>query len=483
MKNITTLIALFVSYICGAQNYECLQSGVKHYFTNGDGYLRGIRIDSVNTFADSVVYYPFHTPRGDYQKLALLDTTGGSWLGNRVVALNDGTFIFDNILHDSLIIKAHAHAGDSWIFYTDTAAVYYGAQVVSEDTMTILGAIDSVKRISLVAYNSSGPLPADPLNNFTIVLSKSHGFVQVFDLYTFPYRNDIHDYFLDMVNRTSGVITKANAHFSLMELVDPTYEQLYDWHVGDVYEFAVCDGSLIHPMYSNFIEHYDLDTITSVVKSPGKTTYSFSRLYSGIDVASGHYSPLQDKGTVAFTTDFLVDTVFMPEEFHQKMIYHYHPVDTSFCSVGPLFTLQRSDITNDKYARSIEGSPQPFDYKTPFGLLYHREVWDDPMFVVTSRQLLYYDRAGSVCRGVVAPVAVMPLEKEHTVFISPNPVADQLNILSSDKIGNILITDPAGRMIFTHTSGEQELRLNVSSFSAGVYLIKIGAEVRRFIKQ
>ena len=86
MKKIFLLIILLYAIGANGQNYQCLQSGVKHYFTNSYGYLRGIRIDSVRTYADSVIYYPFHTPRGNFAAsyMVTLDSTGGSWLGKKV---------------------------------------------------------------------------------------------------------------------------------------------------------------------------------------------------------------------------------------------------------------------------------------------------------------------------------------------------------------------------------------------------------------
>src|SRR5437868_2872959 len=163
MKKLLLLILVFSSHFCDAQNWQCLQAGVKHYFTNGNGYLRGIRIDSVRTVGSDVLYYPFHTPRGRYHGWSTppLDSMGGSWLGKNVIAKNDGTFLVDNFLHDTVIIKTVAYPGDSWIFYNDTTSLYYKAEVLAVDTMTVLGVIDSIKRILITARNSIGIVTTD----------------------------------------------------------------------------------------------------------------------------------------------------------------------------------------------------------------------------------------------------------------------------------------------------------------------------------
>ncbi len=146
MKKLLFILILFTSCYCNAQNYQCLQAGVKHYFINGNGYLRGIRIDSVRTFGDTTIYYPFHTPR---LTSGIIDPNGGSWLGKRVLQLSDGTFVFDSYWNDSVIIKTKANVGDSWIFYRDSSHLYYKATVIANDTMTILSSLDSVKTIMI----------------------------------------------------------------------------------------------------------------------------------------------------------------------------------------------------------------------------------------------------------------------------------------------------------------------------------------------
>src|SRR5436309_12088894 len=107
------LPALFflASYCSSAQNYKPLQPGKMPFFTNGNHYLRGMRIDSVRTMGSDTVYYPYHTPRGYYGcgSWAALDTMGGSWLGKKVIQKPNGDFLFDNMWGDTVLIKTRAH--------------------------------------------------------------------------------------------------------------------------------------------------------------------------------------------------------------------------------------------------------------------------------------------------------------------------------------------------------------------------------------
>src|SRR4051812_6776223 len=132
MKKYILVAILFSSYLCNAQNYQCLQSGVKHYFINGNGYLRGIRIDSVKVIGTDMFFHPFKTLRGyhpDYGGAFTFDGAAGSWLGEEVIMQADGTFLFDNTSKDTTVIKSQASVGDSWIFYSDSSVNYYTATV------------------------------------------------------------------------------------------------------------------------------------------------------------------------------------------------------------------------------------------------------------------------------------------------------------------------------------------------------------------
>ncbi len=64
----------------------------------------------------------------------------------------------------------------------------------------------------------------------------------------------------------------------------------------------------------------------------------------------------------------------------------------------------------------------------------------------------------------------------------PNPVSTILKIVI-DKPQDVNIIDATGRTIFTKTNVESNLNIDVSQFSIGIYIIKIGSETARFIKK
>lgn len=484
MKITAYIVLALLPYTGIAQNYQCLQSGVKHYFTNSDGYLRGIRIDSVKSYADSAVFYPYHTSRGRYY---ISDTLGGSWLGKRVLQLNDGTFLFDNIWNDTAIIKTQAHTGDKWNLYDDTTTFYYEAEVVAEDTMTVIGSVDSVKKILITARDPSGIVATDPVNGFQIVLSKNNGFVQVFDLYTFPYHapDSLYkvgavDNFLDLI----GGPSLAKSVFSLAPFKWPTKTELYNWNVGDAYEIQYCLSARAY-LDCPYPSHFDYDSIVSKVVFPDSIQYTtvgwtLRQVYPLPSPLPDKFYPYEYSGaSKTFTVPNipLFDTSLFPEQYGQDTTYYYYPYDTTFC------------ITGEKYytARLVrwEGSGPFYAYKKDINLVY--EYIDPPTGISYGKKLIYYNHSGISCGGHVGPEILSAKDvtnKPHSISLSPNPASDIITLTAPEKISQLAITDIVGQVIFKSNYQTDKVQLDISRFAPGMYIAKInGVEALKFIRQ
>ena len=514
MKKLLPILFLLSTYLCSAQNYQCLQSGVKHYFTNGNGYLRGIRIDSVRMVGDTVVYYPFHTPRGVYDGPPLvvlppLDSTGGSWLGKRVLQLNDGTFIFDDNWHDSVIIKTQATLGDSWVFYQDTSSVYYTARVVSIDTMSVLGTLDTVKTILINAYNGTSLIATDPENGFQILLSKNHGFLQVFDLYTFPYHqpgavySQKQDYYLD--NCVLSLYApfyipspmhpdQTNSVFKLVNFINPTTKQLYNWNVGDVYEYSSCFGWYESASPScNPPMQYSLDTVNGVVSTTINTQYTYTGLVSNLVIPSVYpinYATGINSGTLTCDTLLLLDVTFMPEEFKQPQLYYYLPDDTSYCMNSTLYAWIGNYLSGIHYQPPFESTLPSLMYKMNLGLVNSFQESADAGFMINSTTLIYYYRAGQSCSTYhPLPLSVPNIIKQNALTLFPNPATTQLTIQSSNTIEEINIINLLGQTVYSsHGSTSLTKMVDVSGWPGGVYFVKVSGtsatlSMAKFVKE
>jgi hypothetical protein len=185
----------------------------------------------------------------------------------------------------------------------------------------------------ITAYDTSGIVTSDPIDSLQILLSKNNGFVEVFDLYTFPYHNPgstlYHgvDYFFDK-SAASGSIRNTQA-FKMISFFNPTLEQLYDWNVGDIYEYSYCNGYYEWPTPAcDPPTKYTFDTITTKNITSSNTQYAFNGIVNSLLLPPATtylsmvprpyiYSSSFNSGTYSYDKSFLVDTSLMPEEFKQ----------------------------------------------------------------------------------------------------------------------------------------------------------------------
>ena len=348
-----------------AQNYQPLQAGVKRYFRNSEGYLRGMRIDSVLSQGNDLIYYPFHSPRGfNYDVWGTqLNPAGGSWLGKQVIAKPDGTFLFDNIWGDTVKLQTQSHTGDSWIFYDDITSLYYRATVIDEQQETVLGQTDSVKTIEIAAYDGQVQVTADPADGLQIRLSKEHGVVQAIDLHTFPYHppgmsyQPGYDRLLDLVNLTDTELT-----FLLFDFTYPTTREMYDWNVGDAYQYETR-----YHTWSNY-PNYEYDSIVSKTVLPGQTDYAIvgkKHLVHFNQYNQAYYTSQPFSLSFTLTDAPFFDTTRMPEEHNNPLLIYLDDNNLSYGLQARLFSLGNTKIFNNQYYSGLFYYPFVNRFKTP----------------------------------------------------------------------------------------------------------------------
>ena len=529
MKNLLPLIFLLTAYCSSAQNYNCLQRGVKPFYTNGNGYLRGMRIDSVTVSGSDTIFHPYHTPRvvalnGNYF-IDPLDSVGGSWLGKNVIKHTNGTFRFDDEWYDSIVIKTQAHLGDTWTFFKDTTNISYKATLTAIDTMTILGIIDSVKKITIEADVSGVMNTADPVNNFQIILSKNHGFVQVFDLYTFPYHVQGNygmairgvDYYLDLVlnnlicNCDMGMpnyVTTVNSIFKLVPFHNPTLMELYNFSVGEVLEF---DDQNTEYSGNYTSDQITLDTVLSKTYTATSVNYTFAErgrytvtTYPPPATTTSYSYGLASR---SYDTTLLIDTTLMPEEWNQPNFYHFFPkANYDSGSVCP-DTVCIVDVNNIAYPSGVVifetetmvagGSSfignSTNTYSIGLGLSiisfnnYTASTSGGPAYSETGNYV-YDNNHGHTCGGYesILPVSVPQINAiTNDIIIFPNPATTQLTIQSNNHpIIQLSITNLLGQTIYTQQPNITKTQVDISALQPGIYFVKInGTDVRKFVKE
>jgi hypothetical protein len=489
-KIIPFLLFILFDSFCYAQDWNCFVPGTKQYFTNSNGYLRGMRIDSVRAVGGNMVYYPFHTARGKNSMYVTFDSTGSSWLGKNVIRQSDGSFIFNN-LFDTVFINTLAGAGDSWIFYNDTSQYYYKATVISIDTMSFAGVLDSVKRIVLTAYDSAGVFASDSMNGFEIILSKSHGFAKVFDLYTFPYHLPDSENNYGSVNGIDYYLTKSmsigafgggwpgklNEQFSQTNLINPTFQQLYNWKVGDVFEYSICyDGVGCISTYGP--TEYKLDTVENLISLGAKTMYVCKGWVSHFTVDSTgmhvFYKTTYKNDTFSFDNSLVIDTSLMPEEYLQPNIYYFVSADSTFCRIGAEYIVYNNLLHGIGPPWYFEPIYNYSKYKPGIGLADH-EHYEFGSVNLGNYTLIYYENNDTVCGSYVAASVPEVGNGQRTVTIYPNPANDGVTIkLGDNNIDyRIELINVFGQVVISTNATGKECRFSVNDLPSGLYEVRV----------
>jgi hypothetical protein len=189
---------MFYSDLVYSQNWRSISLTDTNHFqvlaplNNGDsiwnGYLRSIHTVSSSYSGN---YHILDLPTSTRKNMfgVVQQSNGDSWLGSKVIidTLN-GVETFFNQLGDSIFINTWASVNDTWPMGKDTNGIIIYATVISADTLTIDGILDSIKTISLQAFLNANPV-SNYYNNQDIKISKEHGFLNTFEFYGFPNYN------------------------------------------------------------------------------------------------------------------------------------------------------------------------------------------------------------------------------------------------------------------------------------------------------
>ncbi len=514
MRKIVLFLSLLLPVLGYAQNYNPLQFGPKNYFTNSNGYLRGMRIDSVGVIGADSVYYPFHTTRmaGYLRGYCTIpfskDTAGGSWLGKKVIKQADGTWLFDNIWHDTVIIRSQATIGDTWRFFDDATNIRYNGTVTSIDTMTIAGDLDSVKTILISADTAGFPRTWDPVNGVKIKLSNNHGFVQAIDLYTFPYHlpdslSDIIflDFYLDYVTGrcftfgdvpppvARGVMPDTtNMLFRLVTFQNPTMKSIYNFSDGDVYERSY--NSYNTNTYL-MVQKYNLDTVYGTTTTPYAVSYNTyahcTQLYSSVlppSFDTFHYVEL-DGGVYDTTT--LIDQYIMPEETSSNYYYFYFPEDSIYdasCPIKGKFVRRLKNISylNDTADLSYSMGPDfNYHYLIILDSIYYPGygLWAMNYSDANETRNLEYTyiyKGGLICYGAFRwLVGVDNVNSGFTdVEVLPNPATAIISVKTNNLIRHhVIIFNMLGQSLLELESDSPEDNISLQNIPEGIYNVVI----------
>ncbi|NDC41309.1 MAG: T9SS C-terminal target domain-containing protein [Chitinophagia bacterium] len=497
---------LLSSFSASSQDWKCYQPGVVSWYSNGFGFIRAIRVDAVTASGSDSIYHLYRTPRP-----ARLGASGPSWVGGNVRRTAAGEYTFENYT-DTVFLKSLAPVGASWMFFNDTGTNHYKATVTSVDTATILGVIDSVKTILITSYRGSSVDNNDTLNGLEIRLSKAHGFVQVFDLYNFPFHNqdlwgmlrydyytmrvinffgDDQTYYGDLPFVYPEDLTKFNTLFNLIDFQFPTRHDICKFAVGDVFCHKTTSnwptpGGNFASAGDNYLD--SVIYVDSISPQLTKIAYrEFGNYYDRVATSGGtfsNYYPVDGIDTlIADTTNLFVgafynfSSSFLPEDSASWGNYewYYRPADTTRGLTGKYYAL--CEVPRFEHSGHIVVFKEGFGkiHKTEFESRWIPDGNPDPTF---KEYTMDYSVKGSVIRGSrcpVYPLEVKEVSPGNGVPFYPNPVNDYLSLNIPAGTMHAAIISLPGKEIWAGELTEQRSKVDVSQFPDGLYLLRLQA--------
>jgi len=99
-------------------------------------------------------------------------------------------------------------------------------------------------------------------------------------------------------------------------------------------------------------------------------------------------------------------------------------------------------------------------------------------------------KSGSDAKGITSVSFLLSdgsgIEKPQlfsSVFVFPNPVKTNLTVSGADKGMKINLFDLNGKLLQSVIAKDNSTEVNVSSFPSGIYLLRVGEQTVKFIKQ
>jgi len=486
MKNFTLLFLAiqFTSLLANSQNYECVkENAVSHYYSQDSKPVLSVRIDSIKTFSDSIIYYNY-TWKRQIENVQFINEA--SWLGGKIVKLTNNDWLFFNMPLDTIKIKASAILNENWTFYKFSDGSKIKATVTGTDTMSFLGVNDSVKIINLQKVDAVNSNIASIYNDKKIILSKSYGLITVFPFYYFDYQTPDNLYLNYDVDQDSlyQLIGMSNPEIGWQNI---TARDIYNFNIGDEHhtlrEFQ-CPipptGNLTHFEKRKILKYlskeYSLNNDT--------VTYSAERcLYDCTSYIDGttHYT---------FTHDTIgVQYIFSAENLEG---FSYEFICYLYGNASSLIKYKSYITTNLDIFSNCEDSTTYLLYDGGSFTSYYPNLGSYSLINTFPNgdegESLVYSKVNGVENGTPYSCSALELlAKSLTINqietinyqIYPNPASDKIIIQFDNSFSNsatFQLYSITGENILSKSINSQNYELDITTLNNGIYFYKINNE-------
>jgi hypothetical protein len=478
-RNYFLLVLLSTLSVClQAHDYQTVYSHRTALFADAGGTIRGMRIDSVSSSSDSVLY-PFKNiqkiPSGCYTPY------GASWLGNKILVKKGWNYFF-NEHNDSIRIKTDAKVGEQWTVYnvTDT---YVVATVQKNELLSFMGLTDSVKTIVFYACVTTGT--GSPQLNInkqflsspgtTILLSKHYGLIDTFNFLIFPNQGDDKPYVNFMWNKYDLVgLTHPNVGVQNLKWFD-----VYDFQVGDelhtLYAYSPCLGGSA-PLFFN----QQIKTVSVVLERHNYTdsiVYKLDNKVERINFETNKFVSVFSRDTIRSVIGKNVGFDKLPIEpvvSNTMAFSHKMKIDSIEKKIYPSdYEVLAKSSDSCWTVLMADGCFPDYVYYKGLGGPYF-ECWG---FCGDYQKtaLVYYKKGAATWGTPLVISGIHQPEMSSGISIYPNPTKDNISISTETQTFpcTFELFDISGSLLLRTEMNANQASVGLSRFSNGLYMYRL----------
>ncbi|MEM7656885.1 MAG: T9SS type A sorting domain-containing protein [Bacteroidota bacterium] len=473
------LLALPAFALLYAQDYQAFRSDREALYqerpnSGEEKPIKGVRVIQEQAGPDSVFLFNPNVREIDSDCFHI---NAANWLGPQLVIRANGDHLFHNREQDTILLRTQAEVGTQWLAYrslNDSVRVY--ASLVSHDTLTHLGLLDSVKTFLFQATDQDSALISLPSNGLPLVIGKEIGLIFTPNFALFPNLTQPNQFNPLITPHTKQLVGLTKPDRGITNL---TWFEVHDHQPGDELHVRKESFSPLPPQdpfhqitqtifrYLDRFEQgdslgYSVDVEEEIWNMHTGTSYTR-------DTTIAWYLPEPEFDKLPFETA-LIREVIRPSNLRQegtiRIVGFEEPGIESFVDANSCSRFYWDLWNHEEYWEGLGG---------PY---YYVEGFDDVSFF--NRELKYY-RKGAETWGTpcILTSAEAPFD-QTTIQVFPNPTSGEITVSAESthfRPGfSLILRDVRGRELIRFSLNSPKEQLDLTRWSQGVYLYEIRDE-------